>query len=198
VLRGDFKVVDNKQEMIPLDEAKKAVEITCQRLALLHVAFARTIVNELGEKEGKKMILKAIKSYGNMIGEKVKADVKEMGLEAVPQNYGAGKSRDLPAFGMHTRRERVMVNGETRTKAYGCVMGELWNKMGEGDLGRLYCYVDPAKYMAFNPNFKLCHMQAIPSGGECCEMAVRPTTEQERKDFAEEDADWSYVDQEGL
>lgn len=187
-------MAEKKEEMIPLEDAKKAVEITCERLALLHIAFARAIVDELGDEKGKKLILKAIKSYGKMIGEKVKADVEEMGLEAVPQNYGVGKSRDLPAFGMHTGREKVTVNGETRTKAYGCVMGELWNKMGEGELGRLYCYVDPAKYMAFNPKFKLQHIKATPDGDDCCEMAVRPTTEKERNDFADDNADWSYID----
>ncbi len=188
-------MAEKSEETISLDEAKGAVEITCQRLALLHIAFARAIVNELGEAEGKKLILKAIKAYGTTIGEKVKADVKDMGLENVPANYGVGKSRDLPAFGMHSGRERVTVKGETRTRAYGCVMGKLWNQMGEGELGRLYCYVDPAKYMAFNPNFKLMHTECLPgSNGDLCEMVVRPTTAQERADFADEEADWSYID----
>jgi hypothetical protein len=188
-------MAEKKEEMISLEEAKKAVEITCQRVAFLHIAFARAIVNELGEEEGKKLILKAIKDYGTMIGEKVKADVKDMGLENIPQNYGAGKSRDLPTFGMHTGREKVTINGETRTRAFGCIMGKIWNAMGEGELGRLYCYVDPAKYMAFNPKFKLMHTQCLPgSSGDCCEMVIRPTTEQERRDFNNEDADWSYID----
>jgi hypothetical protein len=185
---------EKKEEMISLDEAKRAVEITCQRLAFLHIAFARAIVSELGEKEGKKLILKAVKNYGKMIGEKVKSDVAAMGLENVPANYGTGKSRDLPAFGMHSGREQVTINGEKRTRAFGCILGKIWNEMGEGELGRLYCYVDPAKYMAFNPKFKLMHTKVLPGGDDCCEMTVRPTTEQERKDFADEEADWAYID----
>ena len=187
-------MTENKEEMISMEKARRAVGITCQRLALLHIAFARAIVDELGEEQGKKLVLKAIKEYGKMIGEKVKADVLEMGLENVPQNYGTGKSRDLPEFGMHEGRERVTINGETRTRAYGCIMGKLWNEMGEGELGRLYCYVDPAKYMAFNPKFKLMHTKALPVGDDCCELVVRQTTEQERKDFKDEEADWSYID----
>ena len=73
-------------------------------------------------------------------------------------------------------------------------MGKLWNELGEGELGRLYCLVDPAKYMAYNPNFKLAHLRALPGGDEYCELVVRPTTEQERKDFADKDKDWSYID----
>lgn len=187
-------MAEKKEEMISMDEAKRAVEITCQRLALLHITFARAIVSELGEKEGKKLILKAIKNYSKMIGEKVKSDVKEMGLENVPANYGTGKSRDLPAFGMHTGRERVTINGETRTRVFGCIMGKLWNETDEGELGRLYCYVDSAKYMAFNPNFKLMHTKVLPCGDDYCEITVRTTTGQERKDFADEEADWAYID----
>lgn len=29
----------------------------------------------------------------------------------------------------------------------------------------------------------------------CCEFAVRPTTEKERKDFSKKDKDWFYIDQ---
>ena len=73
-------------------------------------------------------------------------------------------------------------------------MGQVWNELGAGELGRLYYYVDPAKYMGFNPNFKLIHTKALPDGDEYCELALRPTTEQERRDFADKDKDWSYID----
>jgi hypothetical protein len=187
-------MTEKKEEMVLLDEAKKAVAITCQRLALLHIAYARTIINAMGEKEGKKLILKAIKKYGRAIGEKVKTEVTEMGLDNLPVNYGAGKSRDLPPFGMHRGVEKVTVAGEERTRAFGCIMGETWKEMGESELGRLYCYVDPAKYMAFNPDFKLMHTRILPTGDECCEMTVRPTTKQERQDFQSEEGDWAYID----
>ena len=77
---------------------------------------------------------------------------------------------------------------------HGCVMGQLWNDLGENELGRLYCYVDPAKFMTFNPEFKMVHTRAMPDGDDCCEFAVRPTTAQEREDFADTDADWAYID----
>jgi len=90
--------------------------------------------------------------------------------------------------------EKVDINGEKRIRAYGCVMGKLWKELGEDEIGRFYCYVDPAKYMAFNSNFKLIHTKTIPNGDEYCEFIVKPTTEQERKDFFEEDKDWLYID----
>jgi len=180
-----------RDDTVPLDEAKEQVRRVCVRLGLLHLSFARTLVDELGEKKGKELILKAIKDYGVRIGEKAKAAVMAQGLDNTPANF----IEDLPLYGMHEHRgETVEVDRETRRRVYGCVMGKLWNELGEGELGRLYCYVDPAKYMAFNPNFKLFHLRALPDGDECCELAVRPTTEQERRDFADKDGDWSYID----
>jgi len=178
------------KEMVTLEEAKEQVRKVCVRLGLLHLSFAKTLVNELGERKGKELVLKAIKDYSTRIGEQVKANVTARGLDNDPENYEG----DLPSYGMHQGTESVEVDGEERTRAYGCVMAKVWNELGEDKLGRLYCYVDPAKYMAFNPNFKLIHLKALPDGDEYCELAVRPTTEQERKDFADKDKDWSYID----
>jgi len=181
----------HNQETVSIGEAKEQVRRVSVRLALLHLCFAKTIVEELGETKGEKLVLKAIKDYGKRIGEKVKENVATQGLDNQPANY----QEDLPSYGMHEVIENLEVDGEKRIRAYGCVMRKVWNELGEGKLGRLYCYVDPAKYMAFNPNFKLVHLKAIPSGDDYCEFALRPTTEQERKDFGDRQKDWSYIDQ---
>jgi hypothetical protein len=178
-------------ETVPLDEAMEQVGRVCVRLALLHLSYAKTLVDEFGEARGRELILKAIKDYGIRIGSKAKQEVTAQGLDNIPANFW----EDLPRYGMHEQRgEVVEVDGETRRRVYGCVMGQVWNELDEGALGRLYCYVDPAKYMAFNPDFKLAHTQAIPDGDACCGFALRPTTAQERKDFADQDQDWSYID----
>lgn len=182
--------MNTRKETVALEEAKEQVRRVCTRLGLLHLSFAKTLVEELGEKKGKELILQAIKDYGTRIGEEVKANVTTQGLDNDPANY----KEDLPLYGMHDRMEVIEVAGEKRMRAYACVMGKVWNELGEGELGRLYCYVDPAKYMAFNPNFKWIHTKALPDGDEYCEFALRPTTEQERKDFADKNKDWSYID----
>ncbi|MBW2308679.1 MAG: L-2-amino-thiazoline-4-carboxylic acid hydrolase [Deltaproteobacteria bacterium] len=187
--------MDKNEQCISIDEAKQLIEMTSRRIALLHLSFARTLVDELGEEKGKELILKAIKDYGNKIGEKVRKDVIDQGLDPVPENYGAGKSSDVPAFGMHDRREKgLLVEGKKISRAYGCVLAKVWKEYGEEKLGRLYCYVDPAKYMAFNPDFTLVHLKAMPDGDEYCEFTVRPTTEKEREDYSSRDKDWTYID----
>jgi len=179
-----------KKQTVTLEEAAEQVRKVCVRLALLHISYARTLVNELGEEKGKQLVLKAIKDYGIRAGNGARTKATAAGLDNSPANF----RDDLPRYGMHTGREVTEVDGEKRSRAYGCVMGEVWNELGEGELGRLYCYVDPAKYMAFNPDFKMIHLKALPDGDALCELAVRSTTEQEREDFAAEDTDWSYID----
>jgi len=183
-----------ESEMIPFEEARRQVEITAERIGLLHLSYARILVEELGEEKGKELILKAIKDYGKKCGERVRKRVVAQGLEPIPENYGSGDSRDVPAFGMHTGRETLEIDGERRVRAFGCVMARIWKEYGEDELGRLYCYVDPAKYMSFNPRFKLVHIKALPDGDDYCELTVRATTEEERADFSDEDKDWSYID----
>ena len=179
-----------RKEAVNLEEAKDQVRRVCVRLALLHLSFAKTLVEELGQNKGKKLVLKAIKEYGKTVGEEVKASVAAQGLDDSPENFEG----DVPLYGMHERREIVELSGEKRRRAYGCVMGQVWAELGENELGRLYCYVDPAKYMAFNPNFKLVHSKTLPDGDAYCEFVVKPTTEQERKDFADKNKAWSYID----
>jgi len=184
-----------KKKFIPLENAKLEVEITSRRIGLLHLAYAKTLVKEFGEKRGKEIIVKAIKYYGKLIGEKVREDVKAQDLESTPKNYGAGKARNLPKFGMHEKKEQIEVENEKRIRSYGCAMAKIWREYGEEELGSLYCYIDISKYMFYNPNYKMIHTKTMPvSGSDYCELAVRHTTEKERKDFFSEDKDWLYMD----
>ena len=179
---------------IPLADAAHEVELVSRRLALLHLAFAKTLVQEFGQSKGRQLVTKAVKVYGRMIGKQVREDVFAQGLEPTPENYGVGTSRSLPNIGMHAGSETVEIDGKKRIRAYGCVMARVWNEYGENKLGRLYCYVDPAKYIAYNPDYVLAHVKALPDGDDYCEFCVRQTSPKERADFASDDADWLYID----
>ena len=179
-----------KEETVTLEEAKEQVRRICVRLGLLHLSFTRTLIDELGKKKGKELVLKAIKNYGTRVGEEVKARTAARGLDNSPANY----VEDLPLYGMNDGMESIEIDGEKRKRVHGCVMADMWHRLGEDELGRLYCYVDLVKYLAFNPDYKQLHLKAVPDGDEYCEFVVRPTTEQERKDFADKNKDWSYID----
>ncbi len=177
-------------ESVPLEEAKEQVAKVCSRLALLHLAFAETLVEELGEEKGTQLVLKAIKRYGMDIGNQAKERAREFGLDNKPENY----KEDLPFYGMHESTENIVVGGIIRTRAYGCVMGKLWKKLNKDKLGRLYCYVDVAKYMAFNSNYKMVHLKSLPDGDEYCEFCVLPTTNEDKRNFDDNNKGWRYID----
>lgn len=181
-------------EVVPLGEAKRGIESVSRRLALLHIAYAKAIIEELGAERGLKVIARAIKEYGRIIGEKTGEEVVGMGLEPTPENFDKAPTYRIPPYGMHDKIEVVEVEGEKRVRAYGCVLAKVWRELGEDKLGRLYCYMDVAKYMAYNPNYKLVHTRCVPDGNEYCEFAVRPTTEKERKDFLSKNGEWLYID----
>ena len=157
------------EPQVPLSEATQEVEIAVTRLALLHLAFSKTLVEELGERRGKELIIKSICEYGKRIGARTR--------------QGA---RDLPKYGVTGKFE----DG----KAYDCVLGRIFREYGEEELGCLYCYVDAAKSMAVDPAKKLVHGSSIACGDEFCSFEWMPTTAKERKDFTDNAPDWQSVD----
>ena len=92
-----------KKEVVPLEEAREQVEIAVTRLALLHLSFAKTLVEELGEKKGKELTIKSILEYGQRIGERIK--------QGLP---------DLPKYGVH--------GGDKRGKTYGCILAKIFRE----------------------------------------------------------------------
>ena len=155
------------EEMVPLTEAENEVKVVTQRLALLHLAYAKTIVEAHGWEKGKQLVLDSIKKYGEYVAERTK------------QGH-----QGLPKYGFWERREG---------KPPLCELGKIMIEQGEPELGAMYCYIDPAKIMAADPSKKLIHTKCMIIGDEHCEFDTVPTTEEERRDFAE-NRDWGYVD----
>jgi hypothetical protein len=158
-----------REGFVSLSEATHEVSLAMARLALLHLSFSKTIVEEFGEKKGKELVVKSILEYGKRVGERTKRGLP-----------------DLPKYGIF----REYKDG----KAYDCVLARIFHEYGEEDIGCLYCYVDPAKTMAFNPKNKVIHTDCAACGDEHCTFEQVPTTEKERADFKSNQKDWRNVD----
>ena len=113
----------DEAKQITVEAAAHEVALTARRVALLHIAYARSLVDEFGPVRGKELIIKAIRAYGARIGEEVRDAVQAQELESTPENYGKGSARQLPSFGMHAGVEHVETDAGPRIRAYGCVMG---------------------------------------------------------------------------
>jgi len=158
-----------REETVSLGEAKREVETAITRLALLHLSFSKTIVDEFGEEKGKELIVKSILEYGRRVGERIRRGLP-----------------DLPKYGVH--------GGSKDGRIYDCVLAKIFREFGEQKVGCLYCYVDPAKTMAVNPERKIIHTTCAACGDDYCTFEEMPTTEKERQGFIGKDKDWKYVD----
>ena len=156
-----------EKEKISKDQAFKEVLSIIRRTALLHYCYAKTLIEELGEEKGMELVLKAIHSYGEEVGRKVREETLAKGLDLLVENY----QEDLPSLGWEI--ERVVVEREPRARIHVCHLANVWKELGAPDIGRLYCYVDQAKYKAYNPNLECIHVKNVLEGDPCCELAVR-------------------------
>ena len=154
---------------VSFTDAKTQVEVAITRTALLHLAFSRTLVEQLGQEKGKEVILKSIMEYGKMVGERTIQ----------------GK-QDLPKYGVHEKFEGG--------KVYGCIFAKIFHEYKEDELGCLYCYVDAAKSMTVNRKEKLIHKECDACGDDYCVFESIPTTEKEQIQFVEKDVEWKNVD----
>ena len=157
------------EETVSYAEAAQAVNQMTRRVALLYLAFACTLVNEMGEEQGRALIQKAIWEYGTRIGQATRQRVEALGFDPSPENFNRGS--DLSPLGFASRT--VTVDGETRSQTFSCALADVWNEYGELELGNLYCQVDPAKMQAYNPSATMVHTRKLLWGNECCEIAVR-------------------------
>jgi len=154
-------------EMVPLAEAENEVKVVTQRLALLHLAFSRTIVDNLGWDAGKQLILDSIKQYGEYVAERTK------------QGH-----QGLPKYGFWENRE---------DKPPLCELGKIMLELGEPELGAMYCLIDPAKTMAADPNKKMIHTRCMILGHDECQFDTIPTSDEEKESF-KKGIDWGFVD----
>jgi hypothetical protein len=177
---------------IPLSQAEAEVALAVERVALLHLAYAEMLADEFGEARGRELAVKAIRRYGLKIGGKARKAALSQDLPLEPENVAAG-GPNWPSVGSAEGVEVCEVEGEQHTCIRGCGLAKTWRAQGGEALGRLYCLVDAAKMMAYNPAYAVVHLRAEPDGDDRCELVLRETTAQERKDFAQ-DRDWSYMD----
>lgn len=156
-------------DMVTREEAARAVEQMTRRVALLYVAFARLLVDELGEERGRELIRRAVWDYGKRIGEATRLAVESRGLPPTPENFNAGS--DLSPLGFEL--EAVAADGEARTRIFNCALAQVFAQYGEEDLGKLYCQVDPAKMQAYFSGATIAHTASVLDGAPYCEFATR-------------------------
>jgi hypothetical protein len=157
-------------QCITSEEAKKQVILMAKRCAMLYQAFAEVLLKECGEERAKDLITQAIKLYGDRSGENVREGVKKMGLELSIANYF--KVPDLPSLGWE-RQSETSEEGEVTANVSYCPLAEHWISEEVAALGRMYCYVDQAKFSSYNPDIECLHTKNVLDGDNGCTLLIR-------------------------
>ena len=155
---------DNKVEKVLLEEAEQQVIKVAKRLALLFNFTAEVLIEKYGEEEGIEVLHEIINRYGRESGASTRAKVEELGLPLTAENFNAGS--DLPKWGWKGDRVKGE-DGIERDRITYCPLAEEWMERGSQELGRIYCYVDQAKFEAYN-NIKCKHLKNLLDGDDCC------------------------------
>ncbi len=155
---------DIKCKQVLLDEAEDQVIAVAKRLALLFHYTAEVLVEKYGVEEGKVVLHEIINRYGRESGASIRAKVEALGLPLTKDNFNAGS--DLPKWGW--KADRVTgEDGLERGRITYCPLAEVWLERGSEEWGRIYCYVDQAKYDAYN-GIKCKHLKNVLDGDDCC------------------------------
>lgn len=163
---------------VSVAEAVAQIGIAVERLAMLHYHYARRIVEELGEERGRKLISDAIAAYGREIGERHRRKTMEAGVAASVENYKT--LPDLPTLAW--TEEFKPVRSVAGRPMPICPLAAYWMDVGAESLGRLYCYVDQAKYAAFDPECECRHLKNVLDGDEGCQIVAKKRWEWEELD----------------
>ena len=168
--------MNDAEKVVSLKEAKKEVGVAITRLALMHLAYSKTLIEELGDKHGEEIIIRSILEYGRRISEIVKQG-----------------EQDLPSYGVYSGE--VYQDDEGKYNVTGCNLARIFKQFNELDLGRYYCYVDPAKSMASDLEKKLVHTSCEARGDSRCTLEFLTTTKEDRESFSLNDISrWKHSD----
>lgn len=149
-------------------DATAQVRRMARRTALLYHYMAEVLVERLGEEQATELLREAIRRYGTESGVTVRANVEALGLPLTADNFNLGG--DLPTYGWEAE-PRPGDDGVVRPAVTYCPLAAVWLEKGSQRLGRLYCGVDQAKYIAYNGQ-RCVHVKNVLDGDECCMFAI--------------------------
>ncbi len=155
------------------EDTKREMQENIIRLALLHLAFSRVLLQEHGRERGLDLIAKAMIEYGRGCAERPDPTLNPI------------------SFGLYNE------TGETAQGKYyvrGCLIAKVFKEQDALDIGHMYCYVDAAKMMAKQPEAKMIHITCETCGDDKCTVDIVPTTEKDRETFSSGTGAWRKVD----
>jgi len=129
----------------------------------LAVAFARELVEELGEEKAFPIIERAFTKLQIQNGQKLAKELGSNSFETMAE-YQRQLERDLDGIEVLEVTDR-----EIKTKITRCVAYEAFDALGMPELCPLFCESDHPYIKAYNPDMKLVRTKEIANGDAYCD-----------------------------
>ena len=156
-------------ELIAKEQAVEDVRILAERMAMLYYYFMKNIAAELGQEQAEKLTAKVIEEYGMECGKMALEKVSAKGKENTIANHAM--SKDLPQCGWVVETLENNKNKKVVKTTY-CPFAETWKNLGCEKWGRMYCYVDQAKFKGYNAELTCVHNKNLLDGDDYCILTI--------------------------
>lgn len=151
------------------EEVRAAVQSMGRFAALLYYHLTREILAVCPE-EGRAIIGRAIRNFGLHRGREIAERVRRANLPLTVENLQ--RFYDMPIVsGWEPKVDRRADGYYSRTEA--CTFARVWQDLGYGEVGRIYCEVDPAIREGYNPAIEYVATTNILDGDPYCSSVSR-------------------------
>ena len=151
-----------------MNDAHEALEKMGKIFALLFGHMAKATVDRFGE-EGRKAVVEGVTAFGRQRGEGIRERVLAQGLPLTIENFYA--NHDLAH--VNAGFEMTLSIGkewDAQALVTRCPFAEVWQEMGQPELGSIYCLVDEAMLEGYNPDLVLIRPTTIIRGHANCQF----------------------------
>ncbi len=159
-----------EEQKIDIQQAKKDVLIMSDRLASLYYFMIKSMLEELPEESVERIVRRAIDNYGQDCGNLAQEKVKAMDLPLILKNYAL--ANDLPSIGWEKKRVETGDDNVKVTEVRYCPLAVKWKELDFEKWGRIYCYVDQAKYSGYNNALTCYHDKNVLDGDDFCVVRI--------------------------
>ncbi|MDY3282519.1 L-2-amino-thiazoline-4-carboxylic acid hydrolase [Dysosmobacter sp.] len=169
-----------EKENMDVQQAKNDVLIMADRLSSLYYFMVKSILQENDEETTERIVRRAIEEYGLDCGRRARKKVTELGEPITLQNYRLGK--DLPSVGWEKKKIDTGSENVKASEVSYCPFAQHWKELGFEKWGRMYCYVDQAKYRGYCDGMTCYHDKNLLDGDDCCivRIVTEPSAEEEK------------------
>jgi len=147
-------------------------EFTATNHAMMVGWIARAVVKTVGEKEGERIVRKAVKKYANQRGTRMALRAKSDGNKLTMDTYMAYS--EWSAHKGEVKQKILEKTPDVRIQISKCPWYTAWKENGLAQYGRYFCLeVDKSLVQGFNEKLDINVNKTMPNGHEACDLLFK-------------------------